>query len=110
QFPGVIPGLLENRISIAEDPPVEATHEYFRKIEVNLADHLLEMIATVGIHDHEFFDAVKSQNLQYIPEDHDLGRGIHIHTKRDIDLARIHPKRDAGQNDGLGSMIPRFPG
>src|SRR5688572_19365924 len=67
--------------------PEDRRKEKLRPLYLKLAEHLLEVIATVSVEHHQLGNSLAHERLAHIADESELRAGIHVDAKRDVELS-----------------------
>src|SRR2546423_15561072 len=101
----MIARLIEEIRTLDAGPPVDGADE---EIEawLQLADHLLEIVAAVSVQNQQLSHALTRQRCGDVGKNCQLGAGIHVDGEAKIRLAPIHSKGYRRQRHHLRSVLP----
>src|SRR5690606_25569675 len=99
----------EEGIFVAYVEKVGGHQQHLRKLQSELPEDRFKIVATVGIHQQEFVDALSVQHLDDIVQNCLLSTGVEIDVQQNIILPCIHPERNGGKHYCLCSLFPCQP-
>jgi len=101
----VVARFVEVVLAAHAGPPVDRADEKIHAW-LQLANHLPEIVPTVAVENGQFLHALAGQSRCNVGENRELGARVHVESKLEIELARVHAKGNGGKHNHLRPLVP----